>query len=85
MGACRSRPFWGRNLTFKKSSIFQPAQKEPNLRNLAPYEKLIFLQGEKNCHLAPDVSKKVQSFVEKIHARKRKCIPFFTPLPSLLF
>ena len=42
-----SRPFWGRNLTFKKSPIFQPAQKEPNLRNLAPYEKLIFLQGEK--------------------------------------
>ena len=55
MGACRSRPFWGRNLTFKKSPIFQPAQKEPNLRNPAPYEKLIFLQGEKNCHLAPDV------------------------------
>ena len=61
MGACRSRPFWGHNLTFKKSPIFQPAQKEPNLRNLAPYEKLILLQGEKNCHLAPDVSKKVIS------------------------
>ena len=42
MGAWRLRPFWGHNLTF------QPAQKEPNLRNLAPYEKLIFLQGEKN-------------------------------------
>ena len=27
----------------------------------------------------------VQSFVEKIHSRKRKCIPFFTPLPSLIF
>ena len=61
MGACHSPPFWGRNLTFKKSPIFQPAQKEPNLRNLAPYEKLIFLQSEKNCHLAPDVSKKVIS------------------------
>ena len=24
-------------------------------------------------------------FVEKIHARNIKCIPFFTPLPSLLF
>ena len=42
MGAYRLRPFWGRNLTFKKSPIFQPAQKEPNLRNPAPYEKLIF-------------------------------------------
>ena len=27
----------------------------------------------------------VLCFVEKIHARNIKCIPFFTPLPSLLF
>ena len=61
MQLCCSWPFWGHNLTFKKSPIFQLAQKEPNLRNLAPYEKLIFLQGEKNSHLAPNVSKKVIS------------------------
>ena len=61
MQLCLSRPFWSHDLAFKKSPIFQLTQKEPNLRNLAPYEKLIFLQGEKNCHLAPDVSKKVIS------------------------
>ena len=58
MGACRSRPFWGHNLTFKKSPIFQPAQKEPNLRNLAPYEKLIFLQGEKKLSFSTRCFKK---------------------------
>ena len=29
--------------------------------------------------------KKILCFVEKIHARNIKCIPFFTPLPSFLF
>ena len=55
MGACRFAAVLGSHFNFKKSPIFQPAQKEPNLRNLAPYEKLIFLQGKTNCHLVPDV------------------------------
>ena len=40
------------------------------------------------CYLCTTFSivvKNILCFVEKIHARNIKCIPFFTPLPSFLF
>ena len=44
----------------------------------------IYIRGDDTCGPV-DQCAQLLCFVEKIHARNIKCIPFFTPLPSLLF
>ena len=52
----------------------------------ASYSTLFLLIKLHICtHLEQNIQDNVLWFVEKIHARNIKCIPFFTPLPSFLF